>query len=69
VKERALAARSFVLPVEQIRYYTELTGFQKIEAGRYWGTLPAYTNYIYAVKRDGSLVWDRKRIEELYRYR
>lgn len=69
MSEKALAARRFVLPVGQTRYFTELTGQQKIDAGRYWGTDPDYTDYIYAVKRDGGLVWDRERLSKLYRYR
>lgn len=65
IKRRA-AAR-FALPVEQVRFYDELTPAQVAEVGGSWGIKPKRSDYFYAVKRDGGLVWDRVRIAELSR--
>ena len=58
-KIKKAAARRFVLPVEQIRYYSELNQAQRETAARHWGKIPPYSNYIYAIKTSGGLVWDR----------
>ena len=61
------AARAFVLPVEQIRYYDELNNDQRGSAAAKWGSVPSRSNYVYAVKRDGELVSDRKAIADVIR--
>ena len=52
-------ARQFGLSVSQIKYYNELTDAQKLEVSRLFNNITP-GNYIYAVKRDGNLVWERK---------
>lgn len=54
-------ARQFGLPVSQIHSYEELTAEQKGQAQYQFGAgTRGYENYIYAVKRDGSLVSRRE---------
>ena len=62
---KAHAARRFALPVDQVRYYGELTDEQRDIAARHWGKIPPYGDYVYAAKRDGGLVWDRYRVARL----
>lgn len=60
VKERY--ARQFGLPVEQIKFFGELT-LDQVEEVRYYFTagLIDVDKWIYAVKRDGHLVSNRER--------
>ena len=62
---RRTAAARFALPSVRVKRYHELTEQQVAEADRYWGIKPQRNLYLYAVKADGGLVWDRLRIAEL----
>ena len=50
----------FALPVDQIRYYSELTAKQKKRCHWLFGKTDA-DKFVYAVKQDGDLVWNRER--------
>ena len=55
-------AREFGLPEEQIRFFDELTPAQVEEVRRYFSAgLVNVEKYVYAVRRDGHLVWGRRR--------
>ena len=59
--DKQTAARRFNLPVEQIKTYDELTPAQKEQAAHYFGEgARGYSAYLYAVKKDGNLVWNRE---------
>jgi hypothetical protein len=62
---KRLASRQFGLPVDQMRYYNELTEREQAEAQKYWGKIPPYERFVYAAKRAGGLVWRRFSIERL----
>lgn len=56
---KAMYAREFGLPPEQIRFFDELSEDQRKQV--FWSfniNRPSF--YVYAVKRDGNLVWERK---------
>lgn len=54
-------SRRFGLPEEQIRFFDELTPTQVEDVRRYFTAgLVNVGAYVYAVKRDGSLVWHRE---------
>jgi len=54
------ADKCFGLPVEQVKYFEELTEDQQAAARTRFGRL-GVERYVYAVKRDGSLVANRER--------
>lgn len=55
-------ARKFGLHPEQVRYFDELTADQVEEVRRQFDArLIGVEDYVYAVKRDGGLVWRRIR--------
>ncbi len=54
------ARQCFGLPVEQVRFFDELTEVQQDEVYWHFGRQNP-GNYIYAVKRDGGLVEQRER--------
>lgn len=54
--------RQFGLPAEQIRFFDELNEAQVEQVRQYYSVgLVDVEKYVYAVKRDGTLVWRRKR--------
>lgn len=53
------ATNLFALPEEQIRYYDELTPEQKERCHHFFGKSNCQL-YVYAVKQDGELVWNRE---------
>lgn len=60
--KRYYARRFFCLPVDQIRYFGELDEAQIKEVRKYFSSgLVNVGQYVYAVKRDGRLVWQRER--------
>lgn len=60
------ARRLFGLPTDQIRYFGELNKAQIEEVRKYFSSgLVNVEQYIYAVKRDGHLVWQRERRDSL----
>jgi hypothetical protein len=65
VKERF--AREFGLPVEQMRFFAELTEAQQARVNDHFSLYRA-DEYIYAVKRDGGLVWRREALSNVWRY-
>ena len=68
VKERY--ARKFGLPADQIRFFDELTPAQAEDVRRQFSAgLAGVHDYVYAVKRDGSLVWHRERRDLLLEMR
>jgi len=58
-------ARQFGLPEEQIRFFDELTEEQKKQAAQVFGLWHA-PEYVFAVKRDGDLVWRREKRNPLF---
>jgi hypothetical protein len=53
-------AHEFGLPEEQVRFFDELTPAQVEDVQRYFSAgLVGVDNYVYAVKRNGRLVWNR----------
>jgi len=58
-------ARLFGLPVEQIRHFDDLTTEQKSEVAHYFSSI-GVVKYVYAVKKDGHLVWSRHDKNYLY---
>jgi hypothetical protein len=58
------AARKMALPVDQIKFHSELTETQKARVVYYWGK-NSLDLYVYAVKQDGDLVWNREKIARL----
>jgi hypothetical protein len=54
------AAKFFGLPVEQVKFYSELTPEQKIKVAWIFNALKP-DDYIYAIKRDGTLVSKREK--------
>lgn len=55
------ASHLFALPVEQIRYYDELTPEQLEQCHHYFGISQENNRkYVYAVKKNGGLVWNRE---------
>ena len=63
-QQRERYAQMFGLPVEQIRLFNELTPTQKNSVN--WLFSLANTNqYVYAVKKDGSLVSKREKLKEV----
>jgi len=58
-RSRERFARAFGLPPTQMRYYNELTAAQKDAVLEQFGNYRA-DQYIYAVKRDETLVWRRE---------
>ena len=60
--KRHYARHLFGLPVSQIRYLGELNEAQLNEVRRYFFSgLVNCDQYVYAVKRDGHLIWRRER--------
>ena len=59
-------AQLFGLPAEQIRFFGELTPGQVEEVRQHFTAgLVDVDRWVYAVKRDGHLVWNRERRQEL----
>jgi hypothetical protein len=54
------ATKFFGLPTEQIKFYDELTSEQKAKVTWIFNALKP-DDYIYAVKRDGTLVSKREK--------
>lgn len=60
--KRYYARRFFCLPVDRIRYFGELNEAQVEEVRKYFSSgLVNVEQYVYAVKHDGCLVWQRER--------
>ena len=60
--KRHYARKSFGLPEEQIKFFDELTPDQVSEVRQHFSAgLVDVEKYVYAVKRDGHLVWRRVR--------
>lgn len=57
---KQIYARDFGLSVDQLRFFGELTEAQQAEVERLFNLINP-GDYIYAVKRDGGLVWERKK--------
>lgn len=55
------ATRLFGLPVEQVKFFDELTADQKGQVAYHFG-LPGADHFVYAIKRDGDLVSSRERL-------
>ena len=55
------AEKCFALPVEQVRWFDELTPAQVGQVAYHFG-LPYADKFAYAVKRDGDLVSSRERL-------
>lgn len=66
-QKRERFARQFGLPVEQVKLFEELTQEQVDEVQRVYGTYHADL-YVFAVKRDGGLVWNRYKIDDGWRF-
>lgn len=63
-------ARRFGLPEEQIRFFGELTPKQVDQVRQQFSAgLVDVGSYIYAVTRDGSLVWRREKRDPLMEMR
>jgi hypothetical protein len=55
-------ARQFGLPPDQIKYFGELTRAQVRDVQRYFSAgLVNVSNYVYAIRQDGRLVWRREK--------
>lgn len=60
--KRHYARRFFCLPIGQVRYFGELNEAQVEEVRKYFSSgLVNVEQYVYAVRRDGRLVWQRER--------
>ena len=56
------AVRCFALPVEQVKWFDELTEEQKAQVRYHFGDGGVLEKFVYAVKRDGNLVSSRERM-------
>lgn len=65
--EKEIFARAFGLPVGQMRYFGELTAAQQSRVNDLFSLYRA-SEYIYAIKRDGGLVWRREKLAEAWRF-
>lgn len=63
-QKQLYADKCFGLPIEQIKFFPELTTEQMAQVYFYFGNAGP-NNFVYAVKRDGNLVTkrERKRLE------
>jgi len=63
---RDFYARKFGLPAEQVKLFGELNPKQVCGVRRYFSAgLVNVENYVYAIKGDGELVWERFRRDRL----
>ena len=62
-QKRERFARLFGLPVDQIRLFDELTEEQVDEVQQVYSLYNADA-YVFAVKQDGGLVWNRYKIDK-----
>ena len=62
MRKKPYADRCFGLPVEQVKFYDELTADQTAQVVYHFGRLYA-DSFVYAVKRDGNLVSMRGGVE------
>ena len=60
-RKEPYACRCFALPVEQVKWFDELTPAQVGQVAYHFG-LPYADKFAYAVKRDGALVSSRARL-------
>jgi hypothetical protein len=67
-RKRKRFARQFGLPADRIKLFDELTQEQIEEVQRAYGLYNADL-YVFAVKRDGGLVWNRYKIADEWRFR